>query len=533
MADFWKTRTQDNTRAWPTGALGSWVFRQAAARDDSGYYAFGLIQPADPTNAMAIQSKALEWNGSVLTGWGILGESVLREVQTRLEKVLIALAVLLAVCFWGAFGRWRESVLSLLTLLAGLAGLLAWMRLMNWSWNMLNLMALPLLLGAGAYYTIHVQLALRKYPGNLFALWHTTGRALMLCAATTVTGFGSLAWAGNAGLASMGQVCAVGIAMIFLVSMLALPAWWFAFAGGGGSALQATETTHSAASSIYRLGAWRTALRIARYMPVPLGRFFCILGAELYRTLQPRRAKIVVENLIPVVGQAEAPRVARRLFRNFGVKLLDLWRYEAGIPVHLLFDEWTGWNHIEPALNAKRGVLLVTLHLGNWEFGAPMLAARGVKLLVLTQPEPGTNFTEWRKAARARWGIETFVVGEDPFAFVEIIKCLQNGGAVALLMDRPPPSSAVALEFFGHMTQASTAAADLARASGCALIPAYIPKTTNGYAAHILPEIRYDRAQLGQRSARIQLTAEILRSFEQPLRLHADQWYHFVPLWIR
>lgn len=533
IAGYWSSLKAGAVHAWPTGALGSWVFQQAAARDETGFYSFGLIQPADATHAAAIQSKALEWNGSVLSGWSILGDSVLREVQTRLARVLAALAILLAACFWGAFGRWRESVLSLLTLLAGLVGLLAFMSLMHWSWNMLNLTALPLLLGSGAYYTIHVQLALRKYPRDLSALWHTTGRALLLCAATTVTGFGSLAWAGNAGLASMGQVCAAGIAMIFLVSMLALPAWWFFFAGPVGGSGSAVDCPVRRSSSIYRLTAWRAALSISRLVPASVGRLLSVLGAEAYRRLQPQRNETVVRNLAPIVGETEAVHVARRLFRNFGMKLFDLWRYEAGMPVPQLFSQLTGWNHIEPALQAGRGVLLVTIHLGNWEFGAPMLASRGVKLLVLTQPEPGTDFTEWRKAARARWGIETFVVGEDPFAFVEIIKCLQNGGAVALLMDRPDASSAVELELFGHKIQASVAAADLARASGCALIPAYIPKMPSGYAAHILAEVPYDRSQLGQRTARIQLTAEILRAFEQPLRQHADQWYHFVPIWIR
>lgn len=535
IADYWGSLTMESVRAWPTGALAGWVFRQAAARDESGFYAFGLIQPTEPKHAATIQSKALDWDGSVMSGWGLLGGSVLGEVQTRLEIVLTALAVLLAICFWGAFRRWRESLLSLVTLLAGLVALLALMRLLNWSWNMLNLMALPLLLGAGAYYTIHVQLALRKHAHDLFALWHTTGRALLLCAATTITGFGSLAWAGNAGLASMGRVCATGIAMIFLVSMLALPAWWLAFVGSGKGTGEGEHKPNAdlpkVASSIYQVKLWRAALSVVRHIPIPIGRCLCVLGATVYRQLQPRRTEVVVRNLAPLVGESEAPKVARRLFRNFGIKLLDLWRYEAGIPVHQWFDQLTGWEHLDSVLKAKRGVLLVTLHLGNWEFGAPMLASRGVKLLVLTQPEPGTEFTEWRKAARARWGIETFVVGENPFAFVEIIKCLQNGGAVALLMDRPVPSSAVPLEWFGRKTLASLAAADLARASGCAIVPAYIPKTAKGYAAHILPEVSYDRAQLGQRAARIQLTGEILRAFEQPLLQHADQWYHFVPIW--
>ena len=53
----------------------------------------------------------------------------------------------------------------------------------------------------------------------------------------------------------------------------------------------------------------------------------------------------------------------------------------------------------------------------------------GIKLTVLTQPEPEDSLTDLRSASRARWGIETLIVGRDEFAFVEVIKRLQDGAA--------------------------------------------------------------------------------------------------------
>ena len=50
------------------------------------------------------------------------------------------------------------------------------------------------------------------------------------------------------------------------------------------------------------------------------------------------------------------------------------------------------------------------------------------------------------------------VIGEDAFAVVEIIKRLQEGATVALLLDRPPPSSAVDVNLFGRPFKASVAA---------------------------------------------------------------------------
>lgn len=254
--------------------------------------------------------------------------------------------------------------------------------------------------------------------------------------------------------------------------------------------------------------------------------------ARLYVNLRPRRREIVVRNLLPVLNgdRAVAERTSLKLFQNFAVKLADLWRYESGQSISHMFTEWTGWEHFT-AQSARRGVLLLTPHLGNWEFGAPLLAERGIHLVVITLDEPHNDLTGLRQAARARRKVETIVIGGDTFAFVEIIRRLEAGATVALLVDRPPASSAATVELFGKPFAASVAAAELARATGCVLLPVCLPRTRKGYAAHILPEIPYHRPRLRSPEARLDLTQQIVRVFEPVIRQHPDQWYHFVPIW--
>jgi lauroyl/myristoyl acyltransferase len=136
-----------------------------------------------------------------------------------------------------------------------------------------------------------------------------------------------------------------------------------------------------------------------------------------------------------------------------------------------------------------------------------------------------------RRESRARWGIETIVVGGDGFAFVEIIKRLQDGATVALLIDRPPSVKSVTVTLFGRPFQASLAAAELARATGCALVGVTIVRANQGYEARLLGEFEYDRQALGDREGRGRLTQEIMRAFEPEIQQHADQWFHFVPIW--
>lgn len=283
----------------------------------------------------------------------------------------------------------------------------------------------------------------------------------------------------------------------------------------------------------YRSALWRLGLAVAGNLPNGFSKCLCRTQASIYWYANPTRREVVIGNLMGALNEdrVKAIETSKKLLQQFAIKLNDLWRYESGFPIDDLFCELTGWEHFLAAENQKRGVLLITPHLGNWEFGAPLLASRGFKLLVVTLDEPDDQLTDLRKAARAKWGIETLVIGKDPFAFVEIIRRLEAGATIALLMDRPPANSAMTVQLFGKPFAASVAAAELARASGCVLLPVYLPRTENGYAAHILPDISYHRPALRSAEARTELTQEIINVFEQPIRQHLDQWYHFVPIW--
>jgi len=272
-------------------------------------------------------------------------------------------------------------------------------------------------------------------------------------------------------------------------------------------------------SSLYRAGPWNACVKLSRVLPQPALVAVTKVLAAAYRLTCPSRAKVVFNNLLPVFNgnRAAARSAVRELFQNFAVKLADLWRYESGQPVDSLFDALTGWEHFEAARARGRGVLLVTVHLGNWEFGAPWLTRRNVKLQVITQAEPDPRLT--------------LPLGDDPFGAVEIIRRLEANHAVALLMDRPPASTATAVKLFGQTFSASVSAAELARASGCALLPVCMPRTPKGYVVETFPEIPYERAALRDPEARGELTQRILSAFEPLIRTYATQWYHFVPVW--
>ena len=528
----WQRAILSTNVFWPTNPLDTWIFEKISARETNQFLAAAFLFPATNASPRSIAQldSQLPRDGVWLSGWELLGGTVLAAVKSNLWKLLLPMAGLILLSLWLAFRRFAEIIFSISILLLSGFCLLAAMKIFGWQWNLLNLMALPLILGTGVDYSIFMQLALRRCDGDLRLAHHSVGRALLLCGGTAIAGFGSLGLSSNAGMSSLGQVCAVGIAGNMLISVFLLPAWWKIFSPK--SKVQSPKPPVSTPSSFYSARIWQIALTLTRILPAPVLTLLAKIGGTIYWLFAAHRREIVIQNLLPVLNDRKlAARAARELFTEFALKLTSLWRHEGGAVFEQGAGDWNGWEHFTAAHARGKGVLLVTPHLGNWEFGSAFMVEHGCKLLVLTQPEPDARLTELRQISRARRGVETLVVGEDAFAFVEIIKQLQEGATVALLVDRPPAPTAVEVKLFGRKFFASIAAAELARAFGCAIVPGYIVRQRDNYLAHILPEINYDRAAIGNRDARIELTQEILRAFEPAIRQHLTQWFHFVPIW--
>jgi predicted RND superfamily exporter protein len=234
--DTWQHAADSTGVFWPTNDLDRWILDKLVARTPTNFYAVGFLFPASTNSAAGIDALQQELEpesetGVWLSGWQLLGRAILGSVMMNLWKLVVPMVGLVFLSLWLAFRRPLEILLSLAILILSGFILMAVMRLTGWSWNLLNLMGLPLILGTGVDYSIFMQLALRRYHGDLRVAHRAVGRALLLCGGTAAAGFGALTFSSNAGMASLGQVCAVGIACNMLISVFLLPTWWSALAG--------------------------------------------------------------------------------------------------------------------------------------------------------------------------------------------------------------------------------------------------------------------------------------------------------------
>jgi KDO2-lipid IV(A) lauroyltransferase len=96
----------------------------------------------------------------------------------------------------------------------------------------------------------------------------------------------------------------------------------------------------------------------------------------------------------------------------------------------------------------KRGLIVISIHLGNFDLLLQWFTRNGLKLMGLTIPNPqgGSRLEmEMRKATTGMILLPTSVA-----AIRQAIRHLQQGGMVMTGIDRPIPDPPVQPRFFGH-----------------------------------------------------------------------------------
>jgi predicted RND superfamily exporter protein len=227
LLDQWQAWQASSTSPLPENAAFHWIARRTMSLGGPEFAACGVaIESGKNPAAVTALINTLAAQGIYLTGWHKLGEAL---SQHALGHGMLAGAAFLAVLFGALFLSLRNLRDTLLVL--GITGLsllamTGLMRLFSLEWNFLNLCSVTLTIGAGVDYSIHMIFALRQNNGDHAAAFRDVGKALGLCAATTVVGFGSLATAQTIGLASLGINCALGVALNALFALFLLPWMW-------------------------------------------------------------------------------------------------------------------------------------------------------------------------------------------------------------------------------------------------------------------------------------------------------------------
>ena len=139
------------------------------------------------------------------------------------QASLIAAAAIVVLLLVVLRDPW-DTLLALAPL--GLAGLLtvASMEMLAISFNLANIIVLPLLVGLGVAYGIYFVLRWRSGERIGQVLLSSTPAAILFSALTTMSSFGSLALAPDPGVAMLGRTLSIALGWVLICTLIVLPA---------------------------------------------------------------------------------------------------------------------------------------------------------------------------------------------------------------------------------------------------------------------------------------------------------------------
>jgi len=275
---------------------------------------------------------------------------------------------------------------------------------------------------------------------------------------------------------------------------------------------------------------------LARILPLRVCRWLGRSIAFIVYLFSTRDRKGLATNLSIALNQPvnnlHIRQLVRRMFMNYGEYMADYFclpqlpRQKArAVFSHLKREEI-----IRKALKKGRGVILLSAHIGNWEFGGIMIRHSKYPLAVVSLPHNTAPTNALVNRFREDKGISVIEVDESPFSALPILKHLRKNGVVAMMGDKDFFGNGKLIPYFGKQVRFPIGPVIIAMSSGAALIPAFVLKQPDGRYFGVL-ENAIPLSNERPREQAIQKNLEkIAVIFETYIQRYPDQWYNPDPI---
>ncbi len=252
-----------------------------------------------------------------------------------------------------------------------------------------------------------------------------------------------------------------------------------------------------------------------------------ILGRLFYRvaTKQRQLALKQVQTSLELSPQA-AEQIVRRSFIHLGQTFLEV-LYSSrlnkdNVARYITIDNR---QYLDMALKEGTGVVVITAHIGNWEWLGAGMALYGFSVASIVKAQPNAVYTRLMNECRQRAGVEVFTRGTTEL--IGAAKALKKGKMLGFFSDQDGGPQGLFIDFMGLKAATHAGAALFARKFKVPVIPAFIVHTATGRHQIQLGEPFYFEPSDTLQS----FTQKNASLIEQKIREYPDEWLWFQKRW--
>jgi Kdo2-lipid IVA lauroyltransferase/acyltransferase len=193
-------------------------------------------------------------------------------------------------------------------------------------------------------------------------------------------------------------------------------------------------------------------------------------------------------------------------------------------PLEATLDElaFEGLEHLRAVMTTHGRALMLTAHLGNWEYLSAAARQAGYPLSIVVRPLDSPLLDRLAEAMRRKTGVELI---DKRGALRPVLEALRRGRLVGILLDQNAARrEGVFVPFFGHLASTSRSIALLAVRTGTPVVPIFIYREAPRRHRVVIEPALAPPPMNAPDDAVVELTTRCNQAIEAAIRRVPEQW---------
>ena len=272
--------------------------------------------------------------------------------------------------------------------------------------------------------------------------------------------------------------------------------------------------------------------RVACHTPRPVLLALGWVLGNLYYLIIAKMRRRAVAHMMPALGidETAAKKLVRASFINMARNFLDI----LAMPMlnERNFRDYIEIDHLErmqEALAEGHGVVVLTGHIGCWEWLSAAFTLNGMPVSAIAKPQPNIQYTRVLDDLRATIHVEIFSRGTSEL--IAAARALKRGKLLGFLADQDGGPGGAFIEFLGRTASTPLGPAVFSRKFRSPVVPAFILRQPNGKHKVIVGEIMRCPNTGDSDCDLHEFTVQMTAIVERIIRENPTQWIWFQKRW--
>lgn len=279
---------------------------------------------------------------------------------------------------------------------------------------------------------------------------------------------------------------------------------------------------------LYRIGQF-----VALHLPLKIGYKIAVFISDLryiFADQDRRNVKANLKVIFPDKSEREICKIRIRMFRNFAKYLVDFFRFEKLDTEYIKKNiKIENIHYFDEALSKRKGVIVLTAHLGNWELGGVVIALLEYPFWVVALPHKDSRVNKFFNFQRQSKGLQVIPLGR---AARQCLNVIRENKILGLVGDRDFTENGVVLDFFGRPAFFPEGPAAFALKTGAPIVPGFMLRNPDDtFTLRIERPVEFTPTGNKEKDF-AELVGRYKALFEEYIRKYPDQWYMFRRFWV-